>query len=179
MKNLSFTVQNAVYNWSGNCSINFKVDYNVEENISTITFDPSSFTYFGRATYGSSAKASITVQAADNPDSTGSTTLTTSGSTNGGSKTFLAVPVPKSVTVRHGDFDGAKCVTISAEATVSAVMVTTHTAAHTGTGVGSVTVQSGSRESSHAVLRINGLVHKAAPYIGRKKATTYCGRIKI
>lgn len=175
---LSFNLTNASWGWSGNCTINFEAVYNAETNSTTITFKESSFSYYGRNSYGTSATAAITVKAADNTGSTGSATLSTYGYTNGGTKTFTATPSPTTITVQHGDADGAKSVIISATATANVYMGSSATAQAKGTGSGSVTEQTGTKDEKNVAIRIDGQTVKGTLYVGKKKGTIYIGGAK-
>ena len=179
MGTLSFAVKNTGIGWTGNCTVNYTVQYDAEANTTTVTFLESSFNYYGRNNYGSSAEASISVKAADNEGSTASASVSASGVTTGGSKTFAATPSPVSVTVQHGSADGSKSVVISASATIKAYMTGSATAQTTGTGSGSVTEQSGTREEKNVAIRVNGQIVKGTLYVGKKKGTIYIGSTKV
>lgn len=179
MEKLTFDVANSVWKWSGSCEINYDAVYDAETNRTTVTFSESAFAYFGRSGYGTSATAAITVTAADNAGSSGAATLSTYGTTDGGSKSYPGTPSPTTVTVQHGDNDGAKSVIVSATATVKAYMTSYATSQTEGTGSGSKTTQSGTRESTTARIMINGAATKATPYVGKNKATAYRGRTKM
>lgn len=179
MEKLIFDVANSTWKWSGSCEINYDTVYDAETNRTTVTFRESAFVYFGRNGYGTSATAAITVTAADNAGSSGAATLSTYGTTDGGSKSYPGTPSPTTVTVQHGDEDGTKSVIVSATATVKAYMTSYATSQTEGTGSGSKTTQSGTRESTTARIMINGAAVKATPYVGRKKAKAYHGRVKM
>lgn len=179
MGTLSFDVKNAGIGWAGNCTINYDAVYDQDTNRTTVTFRESSFAYFGRNGYGTTAKAAITVQAADNAAGSAASELSISGTTNGGSKTFTDTPTPATVTVQHSDSDGAKAVSISVSASVTAYMTSTAASPATGTGSGSATEQVGERASSAARIVINGAAVKATPYVGKNKAAAYRGRVKM
>ena len=175
---LSFDVKNTGIGWTGNCTVNYTVQYDAEANTTTVTFAEGGFSYYGRSGYGSTAEANITVKAADNEGSTASASMSASGTTNGGSKSFPATPSPASVTVQHSDSDGAKSVVISASATIKAYMTGSATAQATGTGSGSVTEQSGMKEEKNIAIRVNGQTVKGTLYVGKKKGTIYIGSAK-
>lgn len=92
---------------------------------------------------------------------------------------YPATPQPTSVTVQHSDEDGEKAVIISASALISARMTSAAASNTNGTGSGTATKVSGTRETTKAKIYINGVAVKATPYIGKKKATAYRGRTKL
>lgn len=152
MGTLSFAVTNKAWSWNGTVSINYETEYNKDANTTTVTFKESKFTYWGRSGYGTSASVDISVQAADNTASKGTAQMATYGNTTGSSKDFPATPSPTSVTVQHSDADGEKSIVLSATALVKAYMSSSATSQTEGTGNGSVTVETGTRES-------NGIIH--------------------
>lgn len=156
MGTLSFAVTNKAWSWSGTVSINYEIEYNKAANMTTVTFKESKFTYWGRSGYGTSASADISVQAADNTASKGTAQMATYGNTAGSSKDFPATPSPTSVTVQHSDADGEKSIVLSATALVKAYMSSGATSQTEGTGSGSVTVETGTRESNGIIRIDNG-----------------------
>lgn len=129
--------------WEATVNINFTAEYDPATNRTTVTFDESSFAYFGRNQYGTSATANITVKAADNAGSSGNAALSTYGYTNGGVKTFTGTPSPAQIVVQHSDAPGNKSVIISASSTISVYATSTATTQSTATGSGETTVKTG------------------------------------
>mgnify|MGYP005951448351 FL=1 len=179
MDTLSFKVENAVWKWEGSVNINYEVAYDAESNSTTVRFLESNFHYWGRDTFGSTATADISVRAADNAESLASAKMSAYGATYMEGRDYPATPQPTSVTVQHGDEDGEKAVIISASALISARMTNAATSNTNGTGSGTATKVSGTRETTKAKIYINGAAVKATPYVGREKAKAYHGRVKM
>lgn len=104
--------------WINTITINYTTLYNSSTDETTITFDNVSWAYFGKATWRTSAASTITVTAADNTSSSGSTSASIFGVTDGGVKTFTAAPDPISVTVKHNGAAGTKSVNISISSSI-------------------------------------------------------------
>ena len=179
MDTLSFKAENAVWKWEGSVNINYEVAYDAESNSTTVHFLESNFHYFGRNTFGSTATADISVRAADNAESLASAKMSAYGPTYMDGRDYPATPQPTSVTVQHSDEDGEKAVIISASALISARMTNAAASNTNGTGSGTATKVSGTRETTKAKIYINGAAVKATPYVGRKKAKAYHGRVKM
>lgn len=126
--------------WTGAVYINYIAVFNPATNQTTVTFQESSHEYFGRSGYGSSGATTITVKAADNPSSQASATFNTTGSTNGGTKSFTGTPSPVSVTVTHSPGPGVKSITIEGVTTIKVYATSTASSQSTATGSGTVTV---------------------------------------
>lgn len=136
MASYSYTV-NYGTNWSATVTINYSYSYNSLTNQTTVTFSEGSWSYKGRSKYGSSASSTITVVAADNTSSTGSTTMSASGATTGVIKTFTATPNPTSITVNHSSSTGSKSINISVDTTINVYPYSTSTNMYIITGSGS------------------------------------------
>ena len=101
--------------WSATVTVNYTTSYNASTNQTTVALGNVSWTYFGRAGWGTSASSTITITAADNTSSTGSTSATTpaNSSTHGGVKTFTGTPTSPSIVVTHASGAGIKSIQIS------------------------------------------------------------------
>lgn len=165
MGQISFSVSNSIWKWSGTCIINYDVSYDNESNLTTVTFATSIFNYFGRSEYGTSATASITATPTDNTSGKKSSTLSTYGTTTGGSQDFMADPSPKQLILKHGDDDGEKKITFDVSAVVTAYMTSTATSQTQGTGSTTATVSVGTHETTKARIKTANGILKAIPYI--------------
>lgn len=101
--------------WSATVTVNYTTSYNASTNQTTVALGDVSWAYFGRAGWGTSASSTITITAADNTSSTGSTSATTpaNSSTHGGVKTFTGTPSDSSIVVTHASGAGIKSIQIS------------------------------------------------------------------
>lgn len=187
MPQISFAVSNMSYGWSGNCTIPYEITYNQEANTSTISFGQCSFTYFGRANYGTTASADITFTPHDNLAGRKKATFSISGTTNGGSKSFDGYASPSQIVISHGEEDGEKKVIINVTAAVSAYMSSYASRPTEAAGEYNATVMVGIRETTKAVIVINGTPTKATPYVAVQngssvvwtKAKAYNGPTKM
>ena len=150
MASYSYTV-NYGTGWSATVTINYSYSYNSLTNQTTVTFSEGSWSYKGRSKYGSSASSTITVVAADNTSSTGSTTMSASGATTGVIKTFTATPNPTSITVNHSSSTGSKSINISVDTTINVYPYSTSTNMYTITGSSSTTAASGTYAPASSV----------------------------
>nr|DAU50734.1 MAG TPA: hypothetical protein [Caudoviricetes sp.] len=149
MAQLSYTAELTAYSWTGSTYINYTARYDPVANATTVTFETSEFSYYGRSGYGTSASATITVTASDNSDSSGSATLSTYGSTNGGVKSFTGTPSPASITVQHAAGGGAKGINISASSTIKVYPTSWLGSQKTATGSGSASETAGTAYVFH------------------------------
>lgn len=157
MSTLKYTAVNSAQGWTGTVNINYTAVYDPETNQTTVTFAESSHEYFGRSGYGTSYSTNITVKADDNAASTATAVLAASGiTTNGGVNPFYGTPSPVSVTVAHSSAAGDKSVTIAGVTSINAYMASTAIQLTTGTGSGSVSVVTGTREEQGLVHIDNG-----------------------
>ena len=101
--------------WSATVTVNYTTSYNASTNQTTVALGNVSWAYFGRAGWGTSASSTITITAADNTSSTGSTSATTpaNSSTHGGVKTFTGTPTSSPIVVTHASGAGIKSIQIS------------------------------------------------------------------
>lgn len=101
--------------WSATVTVNYTTSYNASTNQTTVALGDVSWAYFGRAGWGTSASSTITITAADNTSSTGSTSATTpaNSSTHGGVKTFTGTPTSSPIVVTHASGAGIKSIQIS------------------------------------------------------------------
>lgn len=101
--------------WSATVTVNYTTSYNASTNQTTVALGDVSWSYFGRAGWGTSASSTITITAADNTSSTGSTSATTpaNSSTHGGVKTFTGTPTSSPIVVTHASGAGIKSIQIS------------------------------------------------------------------
>ena len=150
MASYSYTV-NYGTGWSATVTINYSYSYNSLTNQTTVTFSEGSWSYKGKSKYGSSASSTITVVAADNTSSTGSTTMSASGATTGVIKTFTATPNPTSITVNHSSSTGSKSINISVDTTINVYPYSTSTNMYTITGSSSTTATVGTYAPASSV----------------------------
>ena len=150
MASYSYTV-NYGTGWSATVTINYSYSYNSLTNQTTVTFSEGSWSYKGRSKYGSSASSTITVVAADNTSSTGSTTMSASGATTGVIKTFTATPNPTSITVNHSSSTGSKSINISVDTTINVYPYSTSTNMYIITGSGSTSATVGTYAPASSV----------------------------
>lgn len=125
--------------WSGKINLNYTASYDPATNQTTITFLQSSAVYSSSADYQTTTDTDITVQAGDNPNSSGTATLHTEGYGTGGEVTFTGTPSPSSIVIQHSAGTGAKTVTISCSTTVAVRPYSGSSLVYAG-GSGSVTV---------------------------------------
>lgn len=125
--------------WSGQINLIYTASYNPATNQTTIKFSQCNAVYSSRADYQSTSDTNITVQAGDNPNSSGTATLHTEGYGTGGSVTFTGTPSPATITVKHASGTGAKTVIISGATTIAVRPYSGSSLVYAG-GNGSVTV---------------------------------------
>lgn len=101
--------------WSATVTVNYTTSYNASTNQTTVALGDVSWAYFGRAGWRTTASSTITITAADNTSSTGSTSATTpaNSSTHGGVKTFTGTPTSSPIVVTHASGAGIKSIQIS------------------------------------------------------------------
>ena len=120
MPTLTYSIDRSGWDtWHGSSSIVYTLSYNAATNKTTVTLKPSSVTYPGRNGYHTHSTTTITVKAGDNPSSSGTATLYTTGTSNTAGVTFTGTPSPASITVQHSAGPGAKTVTVKAEIEIS------------------------------------------------------------
>ena len=137
--------------WVNTITINYTISYNPVSNQTTVTFSDMSWTYFGKKGWGTSASSTITVTAADNTSSTGSTSASVSSKTDGSVKTFTAAPNPTSITVTHSNAIGAKSVNIGISSKIFVNPRSNGTSQETIKGSSSTTAASGTYAPASSV----------------------------
>ena len=139
--------------WSATVTVNYTTSYNASTNQTTVALGDVSWAYFGKADWGTSASSTITITAADNTSSTGSTSATTpaNSSTHGGVKTFTGTPSPNSITVTHSNATGAKSVNIGISSKIFVNPSASGTQQVTIKGDGSTTAASGTYAPASSV----------------------------
>lgn len=142
--------------WEAAVNINFTAEYDPATNRTTVTFDESSLAYLGRANYYTSSYNTLTVQAVDNPTSSGTAQMNIGVdpkvTTNGGIKTFTGTPTPTQIVVQHSGAPGEKSVKITAGTTIYVYPTSESTSQATATGNGETTVKTGERRG---VIRVD------------------------
>lgn len=138
----TISYQAVLTGWTADININYETSYDPATNRTTVTFLESSYAYFGRSGYGTSASTAIQVTAEDNGGSYADAAFNISGTTDGGVKTFSGTPSPASVVVQHAAGSGKKSVKIECSSTVWAYMTSTATSQWTATGRGSASITS-------------------------------------
>lgn len=142
MSELQFNV--TLESWAAVVKIPYTASYDRTSNTTTVIFDTASVTYVGKRNYYTSTEFSILVQGND-----GGTpiqcSLSTSGTTSGGVKSFYGDPNPSFVTVQHTG-NGEKEITVSADGVVRGYFSSSETYFEV-TGNGSTTEVVGSRYS--------------------------------
>ena len=124
--------------WTGTVSIVYSIAYDAATNKSTVTFAESTLQYTGRSGWGTSSETVLTVTAGDNTASSGTATLSTSGTTHASTtEEFKGTPNPNTVTVQHSAGAGAKTITIAGSTTIKVYAITTSSTQYTATGSGS------------------------------------------
>lgn len=137
--------------WVNTITINYTTSYNPISNQTTVIFSDMSWAYFGKKGWGTSASSTITVTAADNTSSTGSTSASVSSKTDGSVKTFTAAPNPPSITVTHSNAIGAKSVNIGISSKIFVNPRSNGTSQETIKGNGSTTAASGTYAPASSV----------------------------
>lgn len=137
--------------WVNTITINYTISYNQVSNQTTVTFSDMSWAYFGKAGWHTRASSTITVTAADNTSSTGSTSASVSSTTDGSVKTFTAAPNPTSITVTHSNAIGAKSVNIGISSKIFVNPRSNGTSQETITGSSSTTAASGTYAPASSV----------------------------
>ena len=137
--------------WVNTITINYTISYNQVSNQTTVTFSDMSWAYFGKAGWHTRASSTITVTAADNTSSTGSTSASVSNTTDGSVKTFTAAPNPTSITVTHSNAIGAKSVNIGISSKIFVNPRSNGTSQETITGSSSTTAASGTYAPASSV----------------------------
>lgn len=137
--------------WVNTITINYTISYNPVSNQTTVTFSDMSWDYFGKKGWGTSASSTITVTAADNTSSTGSTSASVSSTTDGTVKTFTAAPNPPSITVTHSNAIGAKSVNIGISSKIFVNPRSNGTSQETIKGSSSTTAASGTYAPASSV----------------------------
>ena len=139
--------------WNATVTVNYTTSYNASTNQTTVALGDVSWAYFGRAGWGTSASSTITITAADNTSSTGSTSATTpaNSSTHGGVKTFTGTPSPNSITVTHSNATGAKSVNIGISSKIFVNPTGGGSQQYTIKGDGSTTAASGTYAPASSV----------------------------
>ena len=139
--------------WANTITINYTTSYNSVSNQTTVIFSDMSWTYFGKKGWGTNASSTITVTAADNTSSTGSTSATTpaNATTDGSVKTFTAAPNPISITVTHSNAIGAKSVNIGISSKIFVNPRSNGTRQETIKGSSSTTAASGTYAPASSV----------------------------
>ena len=152
MASYSYTIKFGT-DWNATVTVNYTTSYNVSTNQTTVALGDVSWAYFGRAGWGTSASSTITITAADNTSSTGSTSATTpaNSSTHGGVKTFTGTPSPNSITVTHSNATGAKSVNISISSKIFVNPTGGGSQQYTIKGDGSTTAASGTYAPASSV----------------------------
>lgn len=152
MASYSYTIKFGT-DWSATVTVNYTTSYNVSTNQTTVALGDVSWAYFGRAGWGTSASSTITITAADNTSSTGSTSATTpaNSSTHGGVKTFTGTPSPNSITVTHSNATGAKSVNIGISSKIFVNPTGGGSQQYTIKGDGSTTAASGTYAPASSV----------------------------
>lgn len=143
MSELQFNV--TLESWAAAVKIPYTASYDRASNTTTVTFDTASVTYVGKRNYYTSTEFSILVQG-DDGDTPIQCRLSTSGTTNGGVKSFYGNPNPSSVTVQHTG-NGEKEITVSASGVVRGYFNMSSETYFEVTGNGSTTEIVGSRYS--------------------------------
>ena len=137
--------------WVNTITINYTISYNPVSNQTTVTFSDMSWAYFGKAGWHTRASSTITVTAADNTSSTGSTSASVSSTTDGSVKTFTAAPNPNSITVTHSNAIGAKSVNIGISSKIFVNPRSNGTSQETIKGSSSTTAASGTYAPASSV----------------------------
>ena len=137
--------------WVNTITINYTISYNQVSNQTTVTFSDMSWAYFGKAGWHTRASSTITVTAADNASSTGSTSASMSSTTDGSVKTFTAAPNPTSITVTHSNAIGAKSVNIGISSKIFVNPRANGTSQETIKGSSSTTAASGTYAPASSV----------------------------
>ena len=152
MASYSYTIKFGT-DWNATVTVNYTTSYNVSTNQTTVALGDVSWAYFGRAGWGTSASSTITITAADNTSSTGSTSATTpaNSSTHGGVKTFTGTPSPNSITVTHSNATGAKSVNIGISSKIFVNPTGGGSQQYTIKGDGSTTAASGTYAPASSV----------------------------
>ena len=152
MASYSYTIKFGT-DWNATVTVNYTTSYNVSTNQTTVALGDVSWAYFGRAGWGTSASSTITITAADNTSSTGSTSATTpaNSSTHGGVKTFTGTPSPNSITVTHSNAIGAKSVNIGISSSIFVNPTGGGSKQYTIKGDGSTTAASGTYAPASSV----------------------------
>ena len=152
MASYSYTIKFGT-DWNATVTVNYTTSYNVSTNQTTVALGDVSWAYFGRAGWGTSASSTITITAADNTSSTGSTSATTpaNSSTHGGVKTFTGTPSPNSITVTHSNATGAKSVNIGISSSIFVNPTGGGSQQYTIKGDGSTTAASGTYAPASSV----------------------------
>ena len=152
MASYSYTIKFGT-DWNATVTVNYTTSYNASTNQTTVALGDVSWAYFGRAGWGTSASSTITITAADNTSSTGSTSATTpaNSSTHGGVKTFTGTPSPNSITVTHSNATGAKSVNIGISSKIFVNPTGGGSQQYTIKGDGSTTAASGTYAPASSV----------------------------
>lgn len=137
--------------WVNTITINYTTSYNSVSNQTTVIFSDMSWTYFGKKGWSTNASSTITVTAADNTSSTGSTSASISSTTDGSVKTFTAAPNPISITVTHSNAIGAKSVNIGISSKIFVNPRSNGTSQETIKGSSSTTAASGTYAPASSV----------------------------
>lgn len=141
MAQISYRVENTIYNWWTISYLNYTTSYNALTNQTTVTFESCDQSYWGTRNYGTSVTTNIAVTAVDNTSSVATSYLRIDGYTDGGTKQFTGTPSPASVVVTHSSASGEKQVKIDVSTAIFVAM--SGSIQKTANGSGTATVTSG------------------------------------